>query len=182
MQGFCRRTGLGKARMRSRDPLENPGPLIRRLYSYVAYRVDQPMDAEDITADVLLRAVRYRSTFDPAKGRPLTWLLGIARRVLAEYAADRARLPVVGGADDEACHIEAPGDVAEDAVRRIRVGQALRSIPARDRELLALRFGADLKAREIAEILDMDTHAVEVALGRAIARIRPRLADDRHSL
>jgi DNA-directed RNA polymerase specialized sigma24 family protein len=42
----------------------------------------------------------------------------------------------------------------------------------RSRELLALRYGADLKAKQIGELLDMETNAVEVALHRALARLR----------
>jgi len=42
----------------------------------------------------------------------------------------------------------------------------------RDRELIALRYGADLRARQIAPLLDLKTNAVEVALHRALARLR----------
>ena len=39
----------------------------------------------------------------------------------------------------------------------------------RDRELIALRYGADLTARQIADLLDLRTNAVGVALHRALA-------------
>src|ERR671934_110575 len=66
--------------MRQRDPLSNPAPLIRRVYSYVAYRLGDGPDAEDVTSDVFERALRYRGSYDDSRGRPLPWLLGIARR------------------------------------------------------------------------------------------------------
>ena len=40
-----------------------------------------------------------------------------------------------------------------------------------------LRYDADLKAREIAAVLEMDTHAVEVALSRALERLRRLLGE-----
>jgi DNA-directed RNA polymerase specialized sigma24 family protein len=46
------------------------------------------------------------------------------------------------------------------------------TLPARDRELLALRYGADLTAAQLAELLGMQTNAAEVALHRALARLR----------
>ncbi len=49
----------------------------------------------------------------------------------------------------------------------------------RDRELIALRFGADLSARQIAEVLELKTNAVEVALHRALARSASRARDRR---
>ena len=46
---------------------------------------------------------------------------------------------------------------------------------AADRELLSLRYGADLTARQIAELLELKTNAVEVALHRALGRLRSQL-------
>ena len=62
------------------DPLANPRVLIDRVYGYVAYRIGDGPEAEDVTSEVFERALRYRGSYDPAKGRPLSWLLGIATR------------------------------------------------------------------------------------------------------
>jgi RNA polymerase sigma-70 factor, ECF subfamily len=152
--------------MLSRDPLSNPEPLIRRVYAYVAYRIGHGPDAEDVTSDVFERAVRYRERYDTERGEPVAWLLGIARRSIAGFIA--ARPPTSGERADEA----APGDLEEDAVRRLEIGTALAKLDDRDRELIALRYGADLSARQIAGLLDMRTNSVEVALHRALARLR----------
>ena len=61
---------------------------------------------------------------------------------------------------------------------------AVASLEPRDRELVALRYGADLSARQIAEVLELKTNAVEVALHRALRRLREKLtapATDRPS-
>jgi RNA polymerase sigma factor (sigma-70 family) len=52
---------------------------------------------------------------------------------------------------------------------------AVGRLEARDRELIALRYGADLTARQIAGLLDLKTNAVEVALHRALGRLRTSL-------
>jgi len=44
--------------------------------------------------------------------------------------------------------------------------------------LIALRYGADLSARQIAELLELKTNAVEVALHRALARMRGHMQSD----
>ena len=54
--------------MLRRDPLANPRPLIRRVYAYVAYRIGDGADAEDVTSATFERALRYRASFDPARG------------------------------------------------------------------------------------------------------------------
>jgi|SRR5581483_4491064 len=149
------------------DPLANPEPLIRRVYSFVAYRLGDGPDAEDVTNDTFERALRYRESYDRRKGEPITWLLGIARRCIDDALSNR--LPFA-----EAPEIEAPGH-EEDSLRKLELNRALAALAEKDRELLALRYGADLSARQIAEILEQKTNAVEVALHRALDRLRRQL-------
>jgi RNA polymerase sigma-70 factor (ECF subfamily) len=156
------------------NPLAHPEPLIRRVYAYVAYRIGDGPDAEDVTSAVFERALRYRDSYDRRKGTPVSWLIGIARREIDSALAGRPLLSGDERADDRA----APGDLAEDAARRLTVGAAIASLDARDRELVALRYGADLTARQIGELLGMQTNAVEVALHRALARLRAELGPD----
>jgi RNA polymerase sigma factor (sigma-70 family) len=154
------------------DPLADPAPLIRRVYSYVAYRLGDGPEAEDVTSEVFEFAVRYRSSFDSRKGAPIAWLLGIARRRVAWALANRP--PPSSELDEQ----EAPGDVETDAVERLALEAALATLSERDQELLALRYGSDLRSREIGPILGMKTNAVEVALHRALERLRAAIGEE----
>jgi RNA polymerase sigma-70 factor (ECF subfamily) len=155
-----------------RDPLANPQPLIRSVYAFVAYRIGAGHDAEDVTGEVFERALRYRRGYDPARGAPLAWLVGIARRVLADRA--------VSGSEPVAAVPEtaAPGELEHEAVERLTLAAALARLSERDRELLAMRYGADMKAAEIAQVLESTTNAVEVAVHRALRRLRAALESD----
>ena len=149
------------------DPLANPEPLIRRVYSFVAYRLGDGPDAEDVTNDTFERALRYRSSYDRSKGEPITWLLGIARRCIDDALSKR--LPIA-----EPPELAGPGH-EEDSLRKLELNRAIASLGERDQELVALRYGADLSARQIAELLEQKTNAVEVALHRALERLRRQL-------
>jgi RNA polymerase sigma-70 factor, ECF subfamily len=72
----------------------------------------------------------------------------------------------------------APIDVEGETVARLALRALLATLSERDQELLALRYGADLRAREIAQLLDMETNAVEVALHRARGRLRTAMDAD----
>jgi RNA polymerase sigma-70 factor, ECF subfamily len=155
-----------------RDPLADPQPLIRRVYAYVAYRIGDGPEAEDVTSETFERALRYRGSFDPRRGDPAAWLIGIARRSIADAAMERRERPTaelpersVEGHDDE-------------SLRRLELAAAIAQLDERDRELVSLRYGADLTARQIGELLDLKTNAVEVALHRALARLRRELTPD----
>jgi RNA polymerase sigma-70 factor, ECF subfamily len=157
--------------MLRRDPFADTEQLIRRVYAYAAYRLGDGPEAEDITSEAFERALRYRSSFDPRRGEPVSWLIGIARRCIAD-ATFRRELPT-----EELAERAVEGD-ENDSVRRLDVGAALAQLEVRDRELVSLRYGADLTARQIGELLDMRTNAVEVALHRALARLRDVLERD----
>ena len=152
------------------DPLRNPEPLIRRVYAYVAYRIGAGPDAEDVTSETFERALRYRKSYDPSKGEPLAWLIGIARRLIE----GRPLHPAL--AWDLPDRADA-GDLEDAAVRRLALSDAVGQLDERDRELIALRYGADLTARQIAETLELRTNAVEVALHRALGRLRSALEE-----
>jgi DNA-directed RNA polymerase specialized sigma24 family protein len=90
--------------------------------TYLAYRVGHGPDAEDITSDAFERALRYRDSFDARRGDPAAWLIGIARRCIADAAVVRPLLvaEIPGSA--------APGDVEEDGVRRVELAAALATL------------------------------------------------------
>jgi RNA polymerase sigma factor (sigma-70 family) len=157
---------------RSRDPLANPEDLIRHVYAYAAYRLGDGPDAEDVTSEVFERALRYRRSYDRSKGEPLGWLIGIARRCADDALAGRARerVETTEIADSNSRSVE------DQTVRRMTLAAALAQLSDRDRELIALRYGGELTAAEIAQIMDAQTNAIEVALHRALARLR-RLLD-----
>jgi RNA polymerase sigma-70 factor, ECF subfamily len=155
--------------MRMADPLTHPERLIQAVYAYVAYRIGPGVDADDVTSDVFERALRYRESFDPDKGTPTAWLIGIARHRL-----NGGHNPAAVSLDD-APDVMATTDLETEVVRKLSLGDALSSLGDRDRELIALRYGADLSARDIAGMLSLTPNAVDVALHRAIERLRETL-------
>lgn len=149
-----------------RDPLADPEDLIKRVYAYVAYRMGDGAEAEDVTSATFERALRYRNSYDPSKGDPTAWLFGIARRCVGEALVERS---LQGG---EVPDIEDPADMAGDTLRGLELREAIEQLEVRERELLALKYGSDLSTRQIAELLDTTPGAIDVALHRARTRLK----------
>ena len=159
--------------MPRRDPFVDPEPLVRRVYAYVAYRVGDGPDAEDITSAAVERALWYRDRFDSGKGEAAAWLVGIARRQISDHFD--AQPLVVAEPPEEL----SPRELDDDVATRLDLRAAVGRLGARDRELVALRYGADLTARQIGEIVGLQTNAVEVALHRALQSLREVLQQPR---
>ena len=123
----------------SRIPCGSPSQLIRRVYRYVAYRIGDGPDADDVTSDVFELAVRYRSRFDPQRGEAAAWLLGIARRAVADHLADRSM-----AAAHEVPEQPDKTDVEGESLQRLSMIEVLGGTRARPRTALpTLRRGLD---------------------------------------
>jgi RNA polymerase sigma-70 factor (ECF subfamily) len=155
--------------MSSRDPLSDPAKAIRRVYSYVAYRLGRGADAEDVTSQVIERALRYRSSYDRRRGTADNWLLGIARTCVDDALRER-------GERFELLDRAASSETLEtDTIERLGIAAAVARLDLRDQELVSLRYGADLSTKEIAALFDLTPNAVDVALHRCRARLRDEL-------
>jgi RNA polymerase sigma-70 factor, ECF subfamily len=158
-----------------RDPLDDPAGLIGSVYGYVAYRLGDGPDAEDVTSDTIERAVRYRSSYKRKDGEPIQWLIGIARRCIADHLKRAGRTAPDDAIDDWA------SDRTEPVAARLDLRRALHVLDERERELVALRYGADLSARQIADLLFLRTNTVEVALHRALGKLRAELDESKEA-
>lgn len=146
------------------------------VYGFLAYRLTQRQDVEDLTQATFERALRAWGRFDPRRAAPATWLLAIARNVLIDHwRADRT-------AQQDELDPDAPGipsqPLAADLGLDPEIEVALAGLSNREREILALRYGADLTGQQIAEVCDSSLAAVQQSLSRSLRRLRTTLEAD----
>jgi RNA polymerase sigma factor (sigma-70 family) len=152
----------------------------RDVYRYVLLADRRPEDADDLVQDVFDRAfAAWRDGRGPA-GRPLPWLLVIARRLLVDRWRRRrliAWLPLRGRhpLDDAEADAPEPGGadrLAEEREFWLWLDALSKSLPARQRELLFLRYQRDLSDEEVGEVLGLSPSGVRSLAARAIAALR----------
>lgn len=141
------------------------------LYAYVMTLLSDSAAAEDVTALTFERAYRRRGGFDEARGARRAWLFGIARNAaLDELRRRRRQASLV--VDPAAVDREAADDDGEVLLRRTAVRTALAQLPARERELIALKFHAGLSHAEIAAVIGVSESNAGTLLHRAITKLR----------
>jgi RNA polymerase sigma-70 factor (ECF subfamily) len=142
-----------------------------RVYNFFRYRVGDGAVAEDLTAATFEKAWRARDRYRHDLGAFSTWLFTIARRVAVDYF--RRRRPEVGL---EAVQSQAAELSPEAAVQRrrdfARLAVLLAALPARERELVALKYGADLTNREVARLTGLSESNVGTLLHRTVHKLR----------
>ena len=140
------------------------------VFAYTATLLRDSAAAEDVTAQAFERAYKRRSRFDARRGSPRAWLFGIARNAALDELRRRKRVETT----EFPAPSSAPGpdEAAELAAERDAVRRALSTLPAKDRELIALKYHADLTNGDIAEVLGINANHVGTLLHRAMNKLR----------
>jgi RNA polymerase sigma-70 factor (ECF subfamily) len=143
------------------------------IYRFVYARVGNRPDAEDLTAQVFVRAVeQLDTTREP--GQIAAWLYRVAQNAIADYWRAFYRLPVIG-ADHVAPGWEPSDDgrqapAAPDERASIRVEALLRGLPDRYRRVLELRFLQRLTVAETATAMGISSGNAKVLQYRALRK------------
>jgi len=140
------------------------------VFGYVATLLHDRGAAEDVTALAFERAFRKRKSFDSRRGSERAWLFGIARNAALDELRRAKRTAHLAAEPPDVS--PAPDEELEHALRRAAVRTALAAMPARDRELIALKFHAGLDNAELAEVLGVTVTNAGTRLHRAITKLR----------
>jgi RNA polymerase sigma-70 factor (ECF subfamily) len=160
-------------------------PHLDSAYGFARWLTRDPVAAQDLAQESLLRALRYFHAFRGEEARP--WLLRIVRNTWSDmrgrYAAESESLEVV---ENRAAAGPDPEQSAEAGDRRRHVAAALAALPAEVREVLVLREIEDLSYKHIAAVLDLPIGTVMSRLARAreklAVELRGRLGRSDHGL
>jgi RNA polymerase sigma-70 factor (ECF subfamily) len=144
-----------------------------RVYNFLRYRVGSETLAEDLTSVTFEKAWRHRHGYRRDVARFSTWLLTIARNV----AVDHLRTEPHHAPLEAAEHAAAVGTPEEEAVLRsnfARLSALLAELDDRERELLALKYGAGATNRAIADMTGLSESNVGTILHRSVAALRSK--------
>ncbi|MBN1438535.1 MAG: sigma-70 family RNA polymerase sigma factor [Anaerolineales bacterium] len=144
-----------------------------RIYNFFRYRVGDGPLAEDLTSETFEKAWRRRGSYARDLAAFSTWLFTIARRVAIDhYRTHKVEAPV----EPLACTAgeETPEDLAERRDDFSRLSVLLARLADRERELVALKYGAGLTNRAIADLTGLGESNVGVILFRTLNALRSR--------
>ncbi len=144
---------------------------VGRVFNFFRYRVGDSATAEDLTATTFEKAWSRRGQFRGDVAGFTGWLYAIARNVAHDYFRKSPSLVTL----DSVGQTAAPGNLA-DQIEQARtfatLVAALQKLPERERDLIALKYGADLTNREIARQLRLSESNVGTILSRTVQRLR----------
>jgi RNA polymerase sigma-70 factor (ECF subfamily) len=148
-----------------------------RIYNFFRYRVGDDQIAEDLTAETFEKAWKHRDRYRKDLASFSTWLFIIARRVATDhFRKRRGTVPL-----EEAKRLADPQILEDEAQERAEFRQlavVLARLAERERELVALKYGAGLTNRAIARISGLSESNVSTILHRLTSQLRAQLEKD----
>jgi len=134
-------------------------------------------DAADVTQAVFVSAWQGRSGFDPQRGSLPGWLLGIARRKIADHWQGTQKSPILGGEElvESGLH---EGLSIDGVIDRVLLRDELDRLGDPAGRIVELSFFDQLTHVQIASVLDLPLGTVKSHLRRSLERLRTRLEVD----
>jgi RNA polymerase sigma-70 factor (ECF subfamily) len=150
-----------------------------RIYGYALSQLRNATEAEDVTAQVFIRAYEAYDRFEPRAATPAAWLFRIARNAILDFhrragVRDRAEQELGRGLGEG----EDPSRLAEDRVLYGDLLAAVRRLPERQRQVIGLRHRSDLGFKEIGELMGCSEDAAKMLYHRALKVLRAEVDRD----
>jgi RNA polymerase sigma-70 factor (ECF subfamily) len=144
------------------------------VFGYLLYLTHDRSLADDLSSSTFEKALRLWPRFDARRGTARTWLIGIARTTALDWfrAESRRKRREEAAAQPEAHE----ADFLEGLSPALH--DALRSLSAADREVIALRVVLELDAEHTARVLGISPTAVTTRLSRALKRLEEKVSHD----
>jgi RNA polymerase sigma-70 factor (ECF subfamily) len=151
-------------------------PHLDAAYGFARWLARDPLAAQDIAQEAMLRALRYFHAFRGEQAKP--WLLRIVRNAWTDHRArQRPQDRPLDEAEDRPADTPDPEQASLAGDRRRRIAAALAALPLEMREVVVLREIDGLAYKEIAAVLDLPIGTVMSRLARARDRLAADLAD-----
>ncbi len=154
---------------------------LSRVYGIVLRLVRKPALAEEVVEDTFFQVWRQAVRFDAARGRPLTWLLGMARSRAIDAIRREQRFQHDSLDTEDAVELVDPSRPSDDLLDVARghadLHQALMLLNAQPRQLVALAFFRGLSHEEIAEQTCLPLGTVKSQIRRALSTLRQLLGE-----
>ena len=148
-----------------------------RVYRYVYHRVGHAADAEDLTAVVFMKSLEALHSYRCTTSGFAPWLFRIAHNAVVDHYRRSRKHHTL----DDVPHEAPTGDPISDvlrAERRDELRSLLTHLSSDQRDVVVMRYAADLSFPEIAAALNKNEAAVRMLLHRGLRKMKAVMDDE----
>ena len=143
-----------------------------KIYRYVSLKIGNRVEAEDMTQQVFINALRSISSFK-WRGLPFSaWLFRIAHNQVVDYLRKKTRQPVVSLNESITASKDNPHKMTEQNMNVEQLVLATKNLTPAQQEVIALRFAGELPISQVARIMGKSEGAIKALQHSAIVSLR----------
>jgi RNA polymerase sigma-70 factor, ECF subfamily len=148
-----------------------------KIFRYLYYRVEDRETAEDLTSEVFIRMLRFLGGFKPPSASFQAWLFQIARNICNDHYRKLKTHPVVPLEENVRDENLSVHDTAERVLNSAQLKQALDKLSEDQRDVIIMRFIADMAISETAQALNKTEDSIKGLQRRALLSLKEILKD-----
>lgn len=141
---------------------------VQAIYRYIYYRVGDVHIAEDLTAEVFLRAIEGLPNYEAGETPFVAWLYRIAQARVADHFRQKQRARTTDLQENWSSDEDPLPARVEQSFRQQKLREAISQLTPDQQQVILLKFVEGLKNREIAKILGKTEGAVKSLQRRAL--------------
>jgi RNA polymerase sigma-70 factor (ECF subfamily) len=129
-------------------------------------------DAEDVTEDTFIKAMKSYDGYDPDKASYITWLCTIARNSLIDHVrkAHSDKIVPFDETFDKGAIDKELESLTDDTQKR--VAKIMAHLRQEERELLSMRYGLEMDYAQIAKIVGIEPKAAAKRVERLLKKCK----------
>jgi len=150
-----------------------------RIYRYIVLKIGDRTEAEDMTQQVFLSALKSISSFKWKGTHYSSWLYRIAHNQIVDYWRKKSKRPTVPLEESLASSSSSGSDPRQEAEHSLEVAQlasATRQLTKAQQEVISLRFAGELSVAQAARVMGKSEGAVKALQHSAIVSLRKLLS------
>lgn len=145
------------------------------VFRYIFSRIGSAAEAEDVTSQTFLAALERFSNYKH-DGYFASWVFSIARNKSADYFRKHGKETSLGAAT----LIQTDSNLLQQVIKTERIAalaKLIEALPEEERDLIRLRYVAELSFAEIGHLLNQKEDTVKKSVYRLLARLKVQLED-----
>jgi RNA polymerase sigma-70 factor, ECF subfamily len=146
-----------------------------RIVRYIFVRINDRSEAENLGGDVFLRALQSFGSFRGRTEQMRAWLFKIAHNAVVDYLRKMGKRRDVSIDEIEIADRLNLDELAEENLQVGKLSKALQRLTPAQREVIGLRFFAELSSDEVGKILGKNSGAVREMQRAAIETLRKEM-------
>lgn len=147
------------------------GTLLDPVFRYLYWNIGSREDAEDLAEEVFLKCLVNISRYDPRRGPFKAWAFRIAHNLLVDHQRRQGRRGREELREDLQDGTASAPDSLEEQERARIVRETLEELPSNQRQVIAMKYFAEMSNAEVARAIGRSEGAVNALQHRALRRL-----------